>query len=675
MKKRLIIVVSIVALLTTFATSQDHTAQNSTGTIESGLLTKDALSIIDETVFELIIPKPVEDSLTYERPLPLDLLPYAYRKDDYYSVGTAFAITRDRFISAAHVLALELKSQNREMYIRDRDGGVYRIDTVYKYSDHKDFVVFSAKGKSVERILKLKESFSLNDRVFAVGNAHGEGIIVRDGILTSTTPEEEEGAWSWLRFSAAVSPGNSGGPLLDKNGEVIGVITRSSEKENLNYALPVSVIHDFKETEAVLHTRVTYSLAITEKTKSVLYDYQSPLPMDFRSLKEELEKSYDGFLGETLKQFMQENESVFFPKGRGSLPLLHTVYKSVYPNLIGEGEDGLWYVYYPSETESADLEDDGSVEYGDIGDLTLIHFRKPKNVILRDIYEKPKLHMELILKGMPLHREIMDESVRITSLGEASETYDLVDRWGRKWLVRIWLMEYCDSKIITFSLPVPEGTVTLMAWEPGEGGYGHLHDLKVLVDYIYLSYYGTFQQWGEFLQGREILPKIFSKLRFSFLENERASFESERLRILISEKLFEITEDSYMLLMPTFFKERGEIIWDIGGITMGEDAYNNNYFTLLKDLRPEEGLKKEYSSNWKKLCEQKHPFTKTPYYREGVTYVQAIHSRYDHLKSMDERQIKDVFIYDITLSLEGKIDDPEMLRKLQLVDSGIEILE
>ena len=47
---------------------------------------------VQGATFEVVIPKPVKDPLSYEKPLPFDQLPYQQRTDKYYSVGTAFAL-------------------------------------------------------------------------------------------------------------------------------------------------------------------------------------------------------------------------------------------------------------------------------------------------------------------------------------------------------------------------------------------------------------------------------------------------------------------------------------------------------------------------------------------------------------------------------------------------------
>ncbi len=68
------------------------------------MLDKKTVELVNAATYEVVVPKPVKESLTYEKPLPLDLLPYAQRKDNYYPIGTAFAIAPDRFVSAGHVL-------------------------------------------------------------------------------------------------------------------------------------------------------------------------------------------------------------------------------------------------------------------------------------------------------------------------------------------------------------------------------------------------------------------------------------------------------------------------------------------------------------------------------------------------------------------------------------------
>jgi serine protease Do len=200
------------------------------------------LDTISDAVMEVVVPKPTKDSLQYEKPLSFDYLPYVFRTDKYYSIGTAFAIGPSEFLSAAHVMNIGGGSQFKEVLLRDKEGKVYSIDNILKYSLNRDFVVFSLSNMSVKRFLQVNMNARLNQKVYAVGNALGQGIVIRDGLYTSDTPEDVAGEWKWIRFSAAASPGNSGGPLLDEDGNVIGIVLKKSPNENLNYAVPIAEV-------------------------------------------------------------------------------------------------------------------------------------------------------------------------------------------------------------------------------------------------------------------------------------------------------------------------------------------------------------------------------------------------------------------------------------------------
>src|SRR5262245_26952063 len=58
----------------------------------STIISADLMKSVRAATFEVVLKKPETDPLQYERPLPLELLPFAERNDKYRSIGTAFAI-------------------------------------------------------------------------------------------------------------------------------------------------------------------------------------------------------------------------------------------------------------------------------------------------------------------------------------------------------------------------------------------------------------------------------------------------------------------------------------------------------------------------------------------------------------------------------------------------------
>jgi len=150
---------------------------------------------IRAATFEVVQLKPEEGAIiTYDRPPPMELVPYQERMDKYRFVGTAFAIGANRYASAGYVFALGMGSRYGPPALRDASGNVYEIDRIWKYSDREDFVVFSIRTEPKDvQPLELGPTPAVNDAVLAVGNALGQGVVVRDGASTSDTPEEQSG--------------------------------------------------------------------------------------------------------------------------------------------------------------------------------------------------------------------------------------------------------------------------------------------------------------------------------------------------------------------------------------------------------------------------------------------------------------------------------------------------
>ena len=81
-------------------------------------------------------------------------------------------------MTASHVLIVGLDSQFGPPALRDGAGNVYGIDQVVKYSDRRDFAEFSlVREPPGVKALPVGSAPALNDTVFAVGNALGEGIV------------------------------------------------------------------------------------------------------------------------------------------------------------------------------------------------------------------------------------------------------------------------------------------------------------------------------------------------------------------------------------------------------------------------------------------------------------------------------------------------------------------
>jgi hypothetical protein len=100
------------------------------------------------------------------------------------------------------------------------------------------------------------------EEVFALGNPKGLANTVTRGIVSSVRRAEGEfrsvipEGTTLIQTDAAVNPGNSGGPLLNANGEVVGIVTfKRSAGEGLNFALSIiDALEAIKAKRPVLAT-------------------------------------------------------------------------------------------------------------------------------------------------------------------------------------------------------------------------------------------------------------------------------------------------------------------------------------------------------------------------------------------------------------------------------------
>jgi serine protease Do len=632
------------------------------------------MDTISEAVYEVVVLKPTKDSLEYEKPLPTDLIPYSIRTDKYYSIGTAFAISPSEFVSAAHVMNLGSGSQFKEAFLRDRQGKVYSIEKIVKYSKDRDFIVFSLRNAKVKRFLSVNQDPRLNQKVFAVGNALGEGIVIRDGLYTSDTPEEEEGEWKWIRFSAAASPGNSGGPLLDRDGKVIGIVLRKSPGENLNYAVPIVEVLRARPNLAVLRMKVRYILDNMDMTRRETLKKEITLPKTYEELNNEINTIMAEFSDKLLKNLLAEHRDAIFPRGPGSTRLLYKTYHAVFPHLIVKAKDGNWDAYYPKETREAVLGNNGRLVYGNLGSAVFMYLRKPDNVPLETFYGDSKLFMDLILKGGGRYREIGPESIKITSMGKAFEDYRFTDSYGRIWMVRTWLIEYNDRKVVTFSLPVPGGCIVMMRTDQtGSADQGDLPDLKVLSDFIYVSYFGTFKEWQEFLSMKDLLPSLFSTLDILIKNNEMFRYKSKRLSLSYGPEIMKISDNSDLRLHFGYFQEQGRTVWDITEIGIAEDKYNQIGYTVTRVMKPPKELGDEYQNHWENIAEGRFPYNRSSYHKDKVTIISTTHHRGS--KSEKKDGTPNSVLYTIGFIKEGNIDQKEMEAKLDLLMRSLVVYE
>jgi len=655
-------------------------------------ISKAVLNLIDQAVFEIVVKKPFdspdtkavkieenreeeifEDIFTYEKELPWESLDYSSRTDEYSSIGTAFAISENKLATAAHVLNLENETLVGDYYIRDKSGNVYELESIEKYANNRDFVIFTAQGMDSMKHFDLEFDYELNSNVYAVGNALGEGIIIRDGLLTSSTKETENGEWEYLRYSAAASPGNSGGPLLNKRGKVLGIVLKKSENENLNYALPISEAISASENIALYHFFGNYGISISQKKYGpVKYTKTIDLPLGYKELRSKLSLLYKNSNQLYLNKLLLENELTMFPFGEGSYRLLHNTNSFSFPNIAAENkEDGIWSIYQPKDIEKARLKDNGFVSYGAIAEFTALQFRKPLNISLQSLMVDSEFFIETFLKAYPLNRYIGNNPTRITSLGSAVETENFEDRYGRTWYVQTWNIGFADSKLVIYSMAVPSGFVAFALLNTiGAVDQVQSLDMKEYLNYVFFSYKGTFLEWKEYLELDIPKSDIFDNVEFSYSAGNEVFFKNPNFQIHYNKDLLSIDDKSNLTLRASYLIENDKPVWAPVGISFTNNFTGDNYIKLIKKTKPEISLTEDYHENWNNLLMEKYPFDGSAVINKQMTYADALQKQFSNENNQNRE-----FLYFVEVGIEGTREKSDMEKYLDLLQNSITVTE
>jgi serine protease Do len=373
-------------------------------------------------------------------------------------------------------------------------------------------VVFSLLHDPAPTGFPVDRNPRIDEPVMAVGNALGEGIVIRDGLYTSATDEEQDGQWKWIRFSAAASPGNSGGPLLDGDGKVIGIVIGKSPNENLNYSLPIGRALVAEEHKAKFDQRGLTTLPYLHATYPYAYQDSFDLPLGWSAFADAYQSLVARHSEDATAALLKANNDSLFPRGRGSDSLLFEPDANGFqPFLITQQDDAAWGASKPDFVQTA-LPGDGSVDVASVAGVTLLRLIRP-NVAADDaFYSDSQAFMDLALEALNIRRPVGQDQVRITSLGSARTEASFTDQYRRVWQERVWAVPALDIYVVAQLLPTPDGYVALISYIPSpylREGESHL---RLLTGQLAVSLRGSLKQWQAYLHRRATLPYALNEV-------------------------------------------------------------------------------------------------------------------------------------------------------------------
>ncbi|HMS38749.1 MAG TPA: trypsin-like peptidase domain-containing protein [Pyrinomonadaceae bacterium] len=169
-----------------------------------------------------------------------------YDKDgEKLSQGSGFFIASNRVITNLHVVEDAYKAE-----IKTHDGKTYQVNGVLGSDDEGDLAVLEINLPVTVKITPLiiaKIKPEEGERILVIGNPLGLEGTISDGLVSSIRVIPDFG--SIIQITAPISPGSSGSPVINLQGQVIGVATSQLAKgQNLNFAMSSGRITKIKIT-------------------------------------------------------------------------------------------------------------------------------------------------------------------------------------------------------------------------------------------------------------------------------------------------------------------------------------------------------------------------------------------------------------------------------------------
>lgn len=202
--------------------------------------------------------------------------------------GSGFVVTADGYIITNYHVIEYAYQYNYKISVMFYDGTTYDA-SIAGVEEANDLAVLKIDATGLSPVsVGDSESVKVGDAVYAIGNPLGElAFSMTTGHMSaldrSIITSQNAAAISMFQFDAAVNEGNSGGPLYNASGEVIGIVSAkysSTGVEGLGFAIPINDAVNMANdliTKGYVTGKAYVGIALDTRYSSVYADfYKTP---------------------------------------------------------------------------------------------------------------------------------------------------------------------------------------------------------------------------------------------------------------------------------------------------------------------------------------------------------------------------------------------------------------
>lgn len=185
---------------------------------------------------------------SFGQPVPTDVVERASKSVVLFKglthsgtvLGSGFVLSTDGKIATNLHVIRQMTSGGVQL----ASGEVYDSFTILAFDERKDIAIVKIPAFDLPQIdLGNSNDLKIGEAVMAIGSPNGLQGTVTTGVVSAIRDDPFSGGYKVIQTDAASNPGNSGGPLLNDKGQVIGVLTsKLRDSEGLNFAVPINYV-------------------------------------------------------------------------------------------------------------------------------------------------------------------------------------------------------------------------------------------------------------------------------------------------------------------------------------------------------------------------------------------------------------------------------------------------
>ena len=264
-----------------------------------------------------------------------------------FALGTCFVISADgKLITNYHVI------EGGYSATVTLDGKTYTVEKVLAYDKTIDVAVLKVNASNLKAVTICYKTHRTGETVYTLGSSLGLTATFADGMIT--TAEREVDGVLYVQHDAPISSGNSGGPLINIYGEVIGINTwtyldsqqlnfaiHTSELNNLDYSNPMTMAEVYEAENAGAES---YDALLNFIYTNGVLDYESDNTPYYSVVLDKWD--YNGYSYYSMMYYYPDTDELSLDLLIEQGDLYYWVYISLNPQLDGD----YYWDYFDSDT-------------------------------------------------------------------------------------------------------------------------------------------------------------------------------------------------------------------------------------------------------------------------------------------------------------------------------------